>query len=274
MFRRLLALAVLLALAGAWYYWKLRPGEVPQELGALGHTLADAKLHAAVKAAFELNRRLHALSVTVEAEDGVLTLRGEVPDDETRALAEQTAAAVPGVKQLVSHLRLAPGGAARADDDGSRSLGESFDDEALAVKVRLALSLRADLHGARIDVRVRRRVVTLSGEARSQAQREAALALAREVRGVAEVVDRLRVQAADAAAEPVSDRRAAVLRALRANPSLSGYAFETREERGELVLSGRVGTAAERDLAGALAREAARGPVTNAVAVSPPGAPR
>jgi hypothetical protein len=42
-----------------------------------------------------------------------------------------------------------------------------------------------------------------------------------------------------------------------------------REERGRLLLAGRVRTAAEKDLAGLMARDAAGTPVENTVTIQP-----
>lgn len=263
MLRRLFALIVLLGLAaGGLYYWRFLSGASAPELGSVGRRIDDAKVHASVKTAFELNRRLRALDLRVEAEDGVVTLRGSVPDAETRALAEQVAGAVPDVRQVVSHVRVGASPGAPAADRAERTLGESFDDRAIEVKVRLALSLHRELEGARVDVHAFRRQVTLSGEIRSESQRGVALATVRDIPDVAEVVDRLRV-----GAERAPDRRAAVEEALAGSETLARYAIRVREERGQLVLVGRVATGAEKELAGSLAREAAGGPVGNALEV-------
>jgi hyperosmotically inducible protein len=272
MIRRFFSFVILLgvAAAGLWY-WSRERGGAPPELGAVGEAVGrridDARLHAAVKAAFELNRRLAPLPLRIEAEDGVVTLRGDVPDAATRALAEQVAGAVPDVRQVVSHLRLAASPASPRDSSSERTLGESVDDHALAVKVRLAVSLRRDLKDARIEVRAFRREVTLSGEVASAAQRDALVALVRDIPDVTTVVDRLRVAGAGAGAD-----RAAVERALQGSEHLARYAIEVREERGRLVLRGRVGTGAEKELAGRVARDAAGAPVDNDLAVGPGGA--
>jgi osmotically-inducible protein OsmY len=60
-----------------------------------------------------------------------------------------------------------------------------------------------------------------------------------------------------------------VQQALRANASLSAYTINVREEGGRVVLTGRVRTAAEKDLAGLLARDAAGGTVDNSLSVGP-----
>src|SRR5262249_55253034 len=97
-----------------------------------------------------------------------------------------------------------------------------------------------------------------------------------------EVIDRIEADGA-VADGGTADARASVERALRANKSLAAYRLEVREENGRLVLRGHVRTGAEKDLAAALAREAARRPVENGLDVqlcrnrpprSPPGTGR
>ncbi len=271
MIRRLFAFVILLGLAaGGLWYWKLEHGQTPPELGAVGEALGrrfdDAKLQASVKAAFELNRRLQSLPLHVQAEEGVVTLRGDVPDAHSKALAEQVARQVPGVRQVVDHLRVVAATGEARDTAGERTWGENIDDQALRAKVHLALSLRGDLAGAKLDVRVFRRAVTLSGEVRSEAQRAAALQLVSDVPDVREVVDKLRIAGS---AETGRDPRDAAERALADNEHLAHYALEVRAERGRLVLRGRVTSAVEQDLAGRVAREAAGVPVDNALEILP-----
>ncbi len=268
MIRRFFAFVILLGVAavGLWY-WRLEHGQSTPELEAVGEALGrrfdDAKLQASVKAAFELNRRLQQLPLRVAAEEGVVTLRGDVPDVDTRALAVRIAGEVPGVRQVVDHLRVTGSSDVSRADDAERTLGENVDDQALRVKIRLALSLRSDLKDARLDVRVFRREVTLTGEVASEAQRSTALALVGDVPGVLGVQDRLRVAGAP------REARAAAERALADHEHLAPYALVVREEHGRLVLRGRVSSALEKELAGRVAREAAGTPVDNALEIGP-----
>jgi osmotically-inducible protein OsmY len=206
--QRLIGFVLLVVLVGGGlWYWKGKElgFEPPRQLGEVGQKLEDVALAGKVKGALELNRRLaiHPIEATTEA--GVVTLRGRVPDAETVALAERVAGAVPGVRQVVNHLKADPALAATtaAGNDG-RTAGERLDDEALAVKVRLAFSLDRELEGSDLSVSVFRRAVTLGGEARTPAQAQRAEAIARDVPGVGEVqvVIRLRGQAPPAEATP------------------------------------------------------------------------
>jgi osmotically-inducible protein OsmY len=76
--------------------------------------------------------------------------------------------------------------------------------------------------------------------------------------------------AAASAAVPTAapgDQAKAAKRALAATPSLARYDIQVREEAGHLVLSGRVKTAAEKDLAGHVARDATGAPIDNTLEV-------
>ena len=269
MLRRLFTFVVLLALiAGGLLYFKLLPaGLLPRNLGLLGQRLEEAKLTGAVKAALRLNRLTSEGQVDVSSEDGVVTLRGEVGSGEAAEAAARVAGAVPDVRQVVSHLKVV---ASPPPGPEGRSLGESLDDHALEVGVRLALSLRRELHGSDIEVRAFRRQVTLAGEVGSDAARQVAVQTTRDTAGVAGVKDDLRLGGSSsrdpAGGGPDAD---AVRKALRANPSVGDFGIEVATENGRLVLRGQVRTRAEKDLAGLLARDAAGGPVENALQIHP-----
>jgi osmotically-inducible protein OsmY len=238
--------------------------EAREKLSEIGHGLHDVKLKAAVKTALGLNRGLRPYSIDVSSEDGVITLRGRVDGGEERARAEALASAVPEVRRVVNQIQVMAG----PTPVPGRTLGESLDDETLEIRVRLALSLNRELRSSDLTVQAYRREVTLGGEVGSQAQRELALETARDTTAVAGVVDRIRVRAA---ATPVgvsaSERAAAAQNAVHANPHLTTFDLQVREEGGRLVLRGAVRTPIEKDLAFVLAREAAGGGVDDAVEV-------
>ncbi len=257
--RRLFFVLVLLVLVGAGYLYVRERGlaGASGELGSIGRRLRDAKVSTSVRAALGVNRELAAYDLSVSTEDGVVTLRGNVPDAALRARAERLAAAVPGVRQVVDHVRVSAEARATATPD--RSLGESLDDRGVEVRVRLALSLDRSLEGAEIDVAVYRRAVTLAGAVSQASQAETAGRLARETAGVASVISRLRVQARGVSAVD------SVRKALAANANLARYHLAVKEQEGGLELSGRVTSGAERDLAGLVAERAAGQAVRNRI---------
>jgi hyperosmotically inducible periplasmic protein len=289
---RFLALIVLVGLLVAGlYYWRQSDagdraaatdslGNVGERIGqvgqSVGNSLRDTKVTGQVKAALELSRTLKPYSFDVATENEVVVLRGEVPTEELRLAAEQVAASVPDVKQVRNEIRTG-GNPAPADGGGSRSVGESFDDRALEAKVNTAFSLNRDMKGSDIKVSAFKREVTLTGTVTGEPQKQRALALARDTAGVTGVRDQIGggpaaggpPAPAAAPASALSDRARAAQAALAANQSLAGYGLTVREERGHLLLAGRVRTAAEKDLAALLARDAAGMPVDNSVTIRP-----
>ncbi len=266
MLSRLFAFVVLVVLVGGGlYYWRLGGGELPapEDFGDIGLHLRDTAITAAVKGALGLNRQLQPYGLGVETEDRVVVLRGKLPREELKDLAESLASAVPKVRQVVNHVKVTPDAVATAPKT-DRSFGESLDDEALEVQVRLAFSLNRDLKGTDIQVDAYRRVVTLGGEVARTTQAQLAAKIARDTQGVASVTDKISV--AERAEE---DATVAVERVLAANANLAPYGISAHEEAGRLVLEGRVRTVAESDLAEVLAGHAVEVPIENRLEVRP-----
>lgn len=74
------------------------------------------------------------------------------------------------------------------------STGDYFDDTVISTKVKTALLADPDVKGTAVDVEVFRGTVQLSGFVRSEQEREKAERLARQVAGVQEVKNDLRLR--------------------------------------------------------------------------------
>jgi osmotically-inducible protein OsmY len=172
-------------------------------------------------------------------------------------------------------------GAAREAREALQTVGEKLRETKHSGKVKAAFELNRELAPLPIDIDATESgVVTLKGRVPNEEVKALAGRVAAAVPGVTQVVDELSVDgsvaapvatapSAPAAGAAQSDRARRAEQALRANASLAGYGIKVREEGGRLVLSGRVRTAAERDLAGLLARDAAGPPVENTLVVGP-----
>jgi hyperosmotically inducible protein len=254
--------------------------QAKRKLDEVGDDLNDAKITASVKTALGLNRNLSGYSLDVSTENGAVTLRGKVDSETARARAQAVVADVPDVKRVVNEIQVVPGASASAPGSG-RTLGETLDDEALEMKVKLAFSLNRELKGSDISVQAYRKDVTLGGEVTTEAQHERALQVARETPAVVNVVDRIQVKGSGAAttgAAPTSRgpatastscNAAGTQTALLANRNLANLNLQVRDEGSRLVLRGTVATPSEKDLAGFVAREAAGCPVENDIEVRP-----
>jgi osmotically-inducible protein OsmY len=104
--RRLFALVVLIALVGLGVslWWR---GSFPGS-GQVPEVLEDAAVSGAVEMALRLNRRLKPYPIEVEADAGLVTLRGEVPGEAERERAAVVAEAVPGVDRVENRLVIDP----------------------------------------------------------------------------------------------------------------------------------------------------------------------
>jgi len=80
-------------------------------------------------------------------------------------------------------------------DGKSRTVGELTDDSAIQLKVKTQLMADKNVNGFRLNVEVKRGVVSLHGRVTSQGMRERALEIAGSIKGVASVEDRLEVVA-------------------------------------------------------------------------------
>jgi len=71
---------------------------------AAKETSHDAAITTKVKTALSLSKRIPADQINVDSEGDVVTLRGDVPSEQIRALAESIASDVPGVSEVHNHL--------------------------------------------------------------------------------------------------------------------------------------------------------------------------
>jgi osmotically-inducible protein OsmY len=105
----------------------------------------------------------------------------------------------PGIARLEAQIakhqaeKLATQAAARASDVASKA-GDSLSDSALTAKIKSKMVLDDEVNARGIDVHTSDATVTLTGVVRSTDERDRALRLARETKGVAKVVDKLRVR--------------------------------------------------------------------------------
>ena len=82
-------------------------------------------------------------------------------------------------------------------DGKSRTVGELTDDSAIQLKVKTQLMAAKDVKGFRLNVEVKRGVVSLHGRVANQAMRLRALEIAGAIKGVSSVEDRMEVMSSE-----------------------------------------------------------------------------
>jgi len=138
-----------------------------------------------------------AAKINVDTNDRVVTLTGEVqtPAEETKAV--EVARATKGVAAVVDHISVVPTpsptpttGRLPAEPAGDLSIT----DVALTADIKTKLLADPFVSGLKINVDTKDHVVTLKGVVGTQAEKDRALAIAREVKQVARVEDQLTVR--------------------------------------------------------------------------------
>jgi hyperosmotically inducible protein len=161
--------------------------------------LDDGTVTSLVQAQFFLDPAIKSRHIEVQTANGVVTLRGQVASDSERGQALGLARAAQGVQRVEDSLTVdasigqtpAPLAASpnTVDPAGTAQAEASVES---ALKSKLAADTAVKM--AKIDVSARDGVVTLQGTAPTQAAKERALTIAREMDGVTQVVDRISVR--------------------------------------------------------------------------------
>jgi hyperosmotically inducible protein len=172
----------------------------------------DAWITTQIYAKFFADSAIKARNIDVETVSGVVTLRGTIQNNAERNQAVAKAKSTEGVKQVVDKLTLPqaekPAGessdTARSSSSAEQMkahaksaadrVGKEISDTWITTKVQAIYFLDKDVKGMQIDVTTKGGVVTLTGTVPTEATRQKAVADARSIEGVSQVVDHLTVK--------------------------------------------------------------------------------
>jgi hyperosmotically inducible protein len=186
-------LVVIVVLAGGGYYVYKNGFRLPSSFSSMFS--ADADTANKVKDSFKYSKRLTGDNVNVVANTGVITLTGQLPSEALKSLAGEIARDTQGVTEVKNEIAVDPG--AQPSIENSR-----IDDLEIRAAILEAFARSPELGGKTIDVKVEKRMVTLSGTVETPAQSNGAEQSARAVDGVAGVSNTLAVTNPQAATEP------------------------------------------------------------------------
>jgi osmotically-inducible protein OsmY len=136
-------------------------------------TATDSKIEDAAKASYNYRTVLEG-RVDVKASDGVVTLTGTVQDKDDRALAEDTVENLPGVVRVDNQISVV-------------AAVPEHSDAWIAMKIRGELLVKANVSATATKVDVMDGVVTLTGTADNQAQKDLTGLYAKEIDNVKSV---------------------------------------------------------------------------------------
>ena len=211
--------------------------------GPLRASETDNKIESSFKNTYVYKTFLKDDAIKIGAKEGVVTLTGTVAEEAHKALAQETAASLPGVSRVDNKL------------ETKAEVASEKADTRIGRKVKLALLFHRNVSAGKTTVEVKDGIVTLKGEASSMAQKELTAEYAKDIEGVKEVKNEMTV-----AATPEPEKRTArekmddasvtaqVKLALSTHRSTSSIKTKVETRDGEVTLTGIAKNAAEKAL--------------------------
>jgi len=209
----------------------------------------DDRIESSAKKSYVFKTYLKADDIKIQSMDGVVLLTGTVSEVSHKSLAQETMAGLPGVKSVDNRLEV----------KGAPSTANS--DAWLRDKVKVALLFRRSVSGSTTEVDVKDGIVTLRGEAATQAQKDLTTEYAKDVEGVKDVKNEMTVTKTSKKTRTVGEKiddasiTAQVKMTLLYHRSTSALNTKVETKRGMVTLYGKASNAAELDLATKLAND-------------------
>ena len=150
-----------------------------------GAVMSDLWITSATKMKLAADSRTPATEINVDSRDGVVTLFGMVPSQESKSAADEIARGVTGVKRVENQLEVVSA--------ANKEMVQARDEE-IQIGVKKALEERGDQESADIDVEVMNGIVRLTGKVPTWERNLSAVLISRSVTGVRSVRSELTVE--------------------------------------------------------------------------------
>lgn len=210
----------------------------------------DARIESSARQSYVFKKYLKDDAIEVKSNDGVVTLRGTVMEESHKSLAQETVASLPRVKSVDNLLEL----------KGERPAEDS--DGWIGTQVKWSLLYNRNVSGLKTEVLVTEGVVTLRGEAESQAQKDLTGEYAKDIKGVKEVNNEMTIakvsgKEGKTVGETIDDASitAQVKMAFLTHHSTSAFKTGIAVSNGVVTLTGTATSGAGKDMAGKVARD-------------------
>jgi hyperosmotically inducible protein len=204
----------------------------------------DDQIISSAQKSYVFKHNLKDDDIKIQSKDGVVTLTGSVSEESHKTLARETVAGVSGVKKVDNRL-----------DVKGQSLAAVNSDAWLITKVKTSLLFHRSVSATSTEVDAQDGVVTLQGDAASQAQKDLTTEYAKDVDGVKEIKNVMVVatpsEQAQTAGDKIDDASITGLSkmTLLYHRSTSGLNTSVTTKNGVVTLTGKAKNAAEKDLA-------------------------
>jgi len=138
-----------------------------------------------VKTVLTYHKNVSAMATTVNTQNGVVTLSGNVGTEAKKELTGEYARDVDGVTEVRNDLVVGPGKQPMERMEGK------VDDSSITAQVKTSILFHKSTHALATKVTTRHGVVTLHGEAVNQAEKDRVTRIAKDIKGVKQVNNRM-----------------------------------------------------------------------------------
>jgi len=151
---------------------------------------SDAGLRERVRGTLLFHKSVNYSDTEVSVLDGTVTLRGKATSEAQKDLTTQYAREVSGIKRVDNQMVVT-----NARPKRDESAGDKIDDASITSQVKTSLLFHHGTDGFDTKVSTSKGIVTLTGTARSQTDKDRATARVTDIRGVKSVDNQMTVGA-------------------------------------------------------------------------------
>jgi len=148
---------------------------------------SDGWIEFKIKSALLYHRSVSATKTTVTVKDGVVTLGGTAGSQAQKELTTEYVQDIEGVKEVKNEMKV-PG------EPEPRSVGEVIDDASITAQAKAALLTHRSTSALKTKVLTRNGVVTLTGDAKNQAEKDLVTKITSDINGVKSVMNNMTVK--------------------------------------------------------------------------------
>jgi hyperosmotically inducible protein len=212
--------------------------------GSVRASETDNRIQSSAKDSYVFRTYLKDDSIKTMSNDGVVTLTGTVSEESHKSLAQETVSSLPGVKSVDNRLVIS------GDQPPENSDGW------LSMKVKGALLFNRNVSAVNTEVYVTDGIVTLKGQADSQAQKDLTGEYAKDIDGIKGIDNQMTIGEASNKSDQNKDNKiddasitAQVKMAFLTHHSTSAFKTGVETTNGVVTLSGSVTSGAGKDMA-------------------------
>jgi osmotically-inducible protein OsmY len=203
----------------------------------------DDQIISSAKKSYVFKNYLKDDDIKIQSKDGAVTLTGSVSEESHKKLARDTVAGLPGVKTVDNRLEV------------KGPLAAENSDAWLVTKVKTTLMFHSSVSASATEVNAKDGIVTLRGDAASQAQKDLTTEYAKDVDGVKDVKNEMVVAKPSKQTQTTGDKiddasiTGLAKMTLLYHRSTSGLNTSVTTKNGVVTLTGKAKNAAEKELA-------------------------